>query len=293
MKSFEKMHPLPILVYMLCVMLATMLTLNPIVFAISFVGGWLFCLSIAGIKAAMSSLIFYLPTLIFIAALNPLFAREGVTILFNIGQTAVTLEALLYGVAVGAMLVTMLLWFANLNKIMDSGKSLWLFGKIIPKLTVVISMALRFTPLFIKRLKSAHATQKTLGMFASNNYFVKIKSHLQVFYSVFASAIEGAVDTADSMKARGYGNKHRHDFSLTRFKVFDGMFLIFSVACFAAIVALACFNGFAFSFYPYMDKLFASNITIATYAVCSVMFFAPSVVAIGEEIRWKLMIKKI
>ncbi|MEG1609107.1 MAG: energy-coupling factor transporter transmembrane component T [Clostridia bacterium] len=305
MKVFEKMHPLPIFVYMVAVVTTTMLTLNPIIFAISFVGSWLFCLVIAKPKLAVDGLIFYIPMLILIAFSNPFFSHNGITVLFWVGDRPFTLESLLYGCAIGGMLISILMWLKDYNMVMSSSKSICLFAKVAPKVGLVVSMALRFVPLFVDRLKKVKQTQKTLGLFCSEKYFVNIKNHLQVFFSVFAWAIENAIDTADSMSARGYiGNKknkfkasgthkRRAVFSIFRFGARDALFLSFAIICFGAIIALAICGQLEFSFYPYMTTLYSGAWSAVTYAVCAIMMTMPFFVEVKEMIKWKFLQSKI
>lgn len=282
MHVFEKMHPLPIFVYMVTIVTTTMLTLNPIIFGISFVCSWLFCAVIGRLRLALSGLLFYIPMLALIGFTNPLFSHNGITILFYIGDQQVTLESLLYGFAIGGMLISILLWLKDYSMIMSSDKSLYLFAKVIPKLSLVISMSLRFVPLFVQRLKKVRQTQKTLGLFCSHNYFVKIKSHLQVFFSVFSWAIENAIDTADSMKARGYVGKGRSNFSIFNFGIKDAIFLAFSIICFGAVITLACFGKMEFGFYPYLSDLYSGVWSGVMYAVCAVMMITPFLMEVKE-----------
>lgn len=58
----------------------------------------------------------------------------------------ITLEAILYGVFIGAMLIAVMYWFSCFNYIMTSDKLL-LLGNVSPKISLVISSALRFIPL--------------------------------------------------------------------------------------------------------------------------------------------------
>ncbi len=79
-----------------------------------------------------------LPLLLFSAVLNPLFNHEGATILTYLPDgNPLTLESMLYGVSAAAMMVTVILWFSCYNSVMTSDKFLYLFGRVIPALSLL------------------------------------------------------------------------------------------------------------------------------------------------------------
>lgn len=99
---------------------------------------------------------FILPLMLLTAILNPIFNHKGLTVLFYLKRNPVTLESVAYGAASGVMLGSVLLIFSCFNRIITDDKILYLFGRIIPSLAVVISMALRFVPLFTTQAKKSH-----------------------------------------------------------------------------------------------------------------------------------------
>ena len=46
------------------------------------------------------------------------------------------------------MLASVVLWFSSYNEVMTSDKFVYLFGRVIPALSLVLSMSLRFIPKF-------------------------------------------------------------------------------------------------------------------------------------------------
>ena len=100
------------------------------------------------------------------ALLNPMFNHYGVTPLLYIESSGnwVTLEAMVYGIVLGCVLFIMILWFSCYNQIMTSDKFIYLFGRIIPAMSLMLSMALRFVPHFMAQLKVIRNGQKCVGM---------------------------------------------------------------------------------------------------------------------------------
>ena len=88
------------------------------------------------------------------ALVNPAFNHEGATILTYLPSgNPLTLESILYGAAAAAMLAAVVTWFSCYTAVMTSDKFVYLFGRIIPALSLVLSMTLRFVPKFQAQLQ--------------------------------------------------------------------------------------------------------------------------------------------
>ena len=83
-----------------------------------------------------------------VAAVNPLFSAMGSTELFRIGLRAVYLESLAYGLCMGMLLVSVVLWFSNASHVLTSDKVMGLFGNVAPVIALMLSMAARLVPRF-------------------------------------------------------------------------------------------------------------------------------------------------
>ena len=84
-------------------------------------------------KTAKQSFLFTLPCLTIIAA-TTLFNHYGVTMLYYVESSGnwITLESLVYGIVLGAVMFVVIQWFSCYNKIMTTDKFVYLFGKLIP-----------------------------------------------------------------------------------------------------------------------------------------------------------------
>lgn len=97
------------------------------------------------------------------AVLNPLFNHRGLTILCWLpGGNPLTLEAIAYGIAAAGMLAAAISWFYCLNRVFTTDKFVWLFGRIIPFLSLLVSMTLRFVPQFTARARAVAECQRDL-----------------------------------------------------------------------------------------------------------------------------------
>ena len=163
MGALDRRHPAAVFVYFAGVMAAAMLTLNPALLLVS-IGGGALLLLIRG-AARLSSLLFSLALFAAMTLINPLFNHNGVTVLFVLGDSPVTLEALLYGAASAAMVTAVLMWCRSLSGVLGEDKLLYLFARVSPRIALVVSMALRGAGLFSAQARRVRRSQKGLGLY--------------------------------------------------------------------------------------------------------------------------------
>lgn len=155
-------------------------------------------------------------------AVNVLFNHQGVTILFYFRDNPITLESIAWAIGSCFMLGSVMLWFSCYNAVMSSDKFIYLFGKVIPKLSLIFSMTLRFVPLFTAKLREISAARKgLLSAKEEKGLMPKIKNALAELSILITWALENAADTAASMKSRGYSLPGRTAFSRYRFRTPD------------------------------------------------------------------------
>lgn len=218
--SFNNVHPLINFAYFALVIGIGMFCLHPVILVISVLAALSYTMYLKGVRKLLALIFkFVLPSMLVVALVNAAFNHYGVTpLLYLQSGNSITLEAIVYGVVLAIVLAIMLLWFACYNVIMTSDKFIYLFGKIIPASSLILSMVFRFVPKFAAHLKVVRNGQKSLGRdFSNGSLLHKIKAGLTIFSIMTTWALENAIDTADSMKARGYGLKGRTAFSLYRF----------------------------------------------------------------------------
>lgn len=287
MKAFEKFHPFVLLVYFLAVLLVAMFVWNPILQLIALLGGALFCCMLQGGRAFLKSCGFYALLFCLIAVTNPLFSKSGVTPLFYLLDTPFTKEALCYGVVMACAVVAVLLWCSAYSRVLSSEKFLYLFGKPVPKLALVLSTALRFVPLFTRQMRKVSRAQKAMGLYASGRYIDRVRSLMHVLVGLLAWAMENAMDTAASMQARGYGLRGRTNFSLFHFQLRDGILLSASVAAVAVILYGVGSQAVHYVFYPRLGALPCTPTAVICYTAYGLFTFLPFILEVREAAQWK------
>ncbi len=290
--TFEKYHPIVLMAYFAAILLICMFSVNPVIQLLALLGGGSFCI-LSPQKKSFKGFLAYLILFLLITCTNPLFSHRGATPLFFINGNPVTLEALAYGAGMGVMLTGVLVWCRGYSLVMTSDKFLYLFGKAIPKLSLVLSMALRFIPLFRRQLQKVSRAQKTMGLYSSESYPDRVKSALRVFLAVVGWSVENAMDTGMSMRARGYGLKGRTSFFLFRFTMRDGVLL-----CVMGLLAAVTFVGtgaglLAFDYYPYISPIDCNGASLAIYLAFGIFSFLPVLLELEERIKWNYCVSKI
>lgn len=293
--TFSTYHPIINFLYFVLVIGFSMFVMHPVFLGISMAGGFLYYIYLKGKKAWRITCLFWLPVFLISAAINPLFNHRGMTLLFYLKSgNPITLESIFYGLASGVMIVTVIAWFACYQCVMTSDKFIYLFGKLIPAMSLLLSMILRFVPRFSAQIKKISDAQKCIGRDVTNGRMpAKIKHGLKIFSILVTWALENSLETADSMKSRGYGLRGRTNFSIYRFDARDWMMLagLAIAGCFLALL-LATEQIYVF-YYPMMGINPGKAMAILGYLVYTGLCFLPFTVDVAEDIKWHYLKSKI
>ncbi len=285
--AFADCHPTVNIVFFAFVIAFSMFLMHPICLGISLFSSCLYSVRLQGGKAVRLILFTLLPLSLFTAMLNPLFSHRGVTVLayFPSGNP-LTLESIYYGMAAAAMLACIVCWFSAFNIVMTSDKLVFLFGRLVPSLSLVLSMTLRFVPRFIAKAKEVTAVRKCLGM-TEKSIIAKIKNGAHIVSIMITWALENAVDTADSMKSRGYGVKRRTAFEIYSFSTRDKWLMAWLSFLGVFILAGVQRGAASWNYFPYISggelDLYAISVFTAYLALCT----TPAVFDCLEDRRWK------
>ena len=293
--SFTNYHPIVSLLYFALVIAFSMLLTHPVAQTLALVCAVTYEVSVEGKKSVMFLLKFCLPMVLLTAFINPAFNHEGVTILYYFSSgNPLTLESILYGVGAGIMLVTVLLWFSAFSRVMTSDKFIYLFGKVIPALSLVLSMSLRFVPKFKKQTEIVVEAQRCIGRdISTGSLWQRFKTAVVIFSIMITWALENAIETADSMKSRGYGLKGRTAFSIYRMDDRDKYALIWLGFCGLFLTAGVMLSAFGFRYFPSIRYAALDMTTIPFYTVYFGLCITPVVLNFTEERKWKTIYSKM
>ena len=293
--SFSKYHPFVNLIYFTLTIGFSMTINHPLAQLISLVCAIVYVVSMQGRKSVGFLLKFCLPLMLLTAIINPVFNHEGQTILLYFSNgNPLTLESILYGVSSGCMMITLLLWFSAFSSVMTTDKLIYLFGRIIPALSLVLSMTLRFVPRFKMQMKNVADAQRCIGKDVSSTSLLnRTKTAITIVSVMITWSLENAIETADSMKSRGYGLKGRTAFSVYRFEGRDKYALVWLVFCFLYILAGVLISAFGFRYFPDIKYLNFDISTIPFYIIYFGLCITPVVLNTVEDRKWKTIYSKM
>lgn len=212
------MHPLIPFCYFLSVLAFSMWLTHPLLLGISVLG------AVSLSLALKLKTVKILPVFLLAALVNPLVSHEGVTVLFYLpGGNPCTLESLVYGGKVSLTLMASVGWCIPFHHVMTSEKIHCIFSRVSPTLGLVFSQTLALIPRLLRQGSAIFRVRTGGG---------KLRRAGESFSSLATWALEHAGETAESMKARGYGLSGRTSFTPYRFKARDGqmLFALFALA---------------------------------------------------------------
>jgi energy-coupling factor transport system permease protein len=174
---------------------------HPLVLAavvVATVGGAVFA-GVGGRLLAMAK--FAVPFALLIALVNPFVSRDGLTVIWRFGeippfgQVDITLEAVLYGLLLGARALAMLLAAALLTATVDPDELLRLFRRVSFRSALTAALATRMVPVLARdgrRLAEARRCR------------IDEPGRVAVFRAVASGALDRAADVAATLEVRGY-----------------------------------------------------------------------------------------
>ena len=288
--SFSSYHPIVNFLYFGLVLLFSMCLTHPAYLVISTVSAFIYRGRLKEAKTAVP-LRFVLPMAVLAAVLNPLFNHEGATILGYLKSgNPLTLESMLYGIGAAVMLACVIVWFSCYNEVMTSDKFVYLFGRIIPSLSLILSMTMRFVPRFSAQLKQVRQAQACVGRDLSDGrLWDKLRNALTILSIMISWSLENAIETADSMKSRAYGLPGRTAFSIYSFEERDKYALCWLGFCGIYILCGWMAGQLKFSYYPMVKAAPVSAFSVSFMIIYLALCLTPVAFDVWEEKKCKHM----
>ena len=287
--TFSSYHPIINFLYFGLVLVFSMCFMHPVSLLISLGCAAAYNIDLNGRKAVKFQLAFLLPMMLMAAVINPAFNHEGATILTYLPTgNPLTLESMAYGVAAAVMLASVITWCSCYTAVMTSDKFVYLFGRVIPALSLVLSMTLRFVPKFKAQLHVVSEAQRCVGRDVSNGSMLqRLKNAITILSIMITWSLENAIETADSMKSRGYGLPGRTAFSIYRFDDRDRAALLWLGFCGFYILAGWMAGGLYWRYYPTMKGAALTPFTVSFQLAYLALCLTPVILNGMEDRKWK------
>lgn len=289
--TFSGYHPLINFAFFIGAIVCGMVLMHPLFLSCSLVLSSLYYMTIRGRDGAKFLLRMF-GMFVLLSGINPFFNGYGGTVLFTyLGGRIYTLEALYYGMALAAMAVSVLIWFSCYNTVMTSDKFLYLFGRMIPSISLILTMVLRLVPDYQKKISQVSGARKCVGKSVdTGSRKERVTDGMTILSALTSWALEGAIITADSMRSRGYGCGKRTSFSLYRFDTRDRVLCIIMLVLLGIVVLCGARGGAAASYTPGFFAAAITNGWTAAGAAAYFLFLAiPAAVNIMEDMIWHIL----
>ena len=291
--SFSKLHPAVNLLFFIGAIAFGVLLQHPVyLLAGIFASGvyYLFLNSKKGVK----NFLLMIPIFVFVTLFNPIVNTRGVTVLFTYLDRPYTLEALVYGVAVAATFVLMLLWFGCYGKVLTGDKFTCLFGNLAPSLSLLLVMVFRMIPNLLKKTKQIIGVRNSIGKGTENSSLKdKLNSGMTVIGVLTSWALEGSITTSDSMRSRGYGTSKRTSFTVYRMTKTDWVLTFVMFILLGIVIFFAANGGMNAEFLPERNITPIKGFNIIGFIAYLGYLLIPTTFNIKEVIQWKISESKI
>lgn len=284
--AFSKRHPLVNFIFFMGAIGCTVVIQHPAYIAAGCVCAAAYLMMLS--RKAWKLVLGLIPVFVFISGVNPLFNDYGQRVLFTLFGQPYTLEALLYGMAIAGIFVSMLLWFGCYSRVLTSDKFVALFGGLIPALSLLLVMVLRMIPDLIRKCRQILASRGSIGKGAGadSSPKEKLRDGVSILSALTDWALEGSIITADSMRSRGYGSGKRTNFRLYRMTGTDWALLLFM----GALIGITLTAGGTEAAYTPELSIARPTLGLVTYVI---FLLIPIVMQIKEMIQWHICVSRI
>jgi energy-coupling factor transport system permease protein len=189
---------------------------------------------------------FTLPLVVLVTLVNALVVRDGLTVFARLGELPpfgridLTVEALVFGLVLGARVMVVVMCCALFTAAVDPDEMLRLFRRVSFRSALTAALATRLIPVLARdarRMADARACRPHPG------------PRVAVLRAVATSALDRAIDVAATLEVRGYGAAgaarpvrapwSRHDLAFAAATV-----VIVAVSVVARIVGVADFDAY-------------------------------------------------
>lgn len=230
--GFESCHPAVNFLFFAAVVYGSVAFRHPVFLAISCLCAFAFSMKRNGKRAVIFNLCL-LPLVVCFALYYSSYHHFGVTVLKqNFIGNNLTVESFVYGMVTGLRAAAVCMWLSCLFRVVSSDKVLYLFGRVSPRLSLFLTILLRFIPRIGREARKINLAQKGIGRGSNQgNVFRRLVNCLRIFSMLITWMISALALESDSMRSRGSLLRGRTAFSIYRFDNRDRAFVIALFSC--------------------------------------------------------------
>lgn len=293
----HKLHPFTMVTFVTVVLLLSLIFSNPIYLVALFTAVSAVIIAAGNLKEWQGYLKFSVMMIVLLMFVNVIFVHEGETVLLYgphipvLGKIDITLESLAYAAGMGIRLLVIISAFCLYTYAVNPDKVLKLFGKWGNRSVIIITLSTRLLPLVVKDYQRIIEVQRCRGVkFDNVGLWKRAKNIVPVINVLLLSALDRAMQLAESMYARGYGSKNRTYYIRDSWRPRD--YLILAALLLSVFIGcLVAWLGWAnYTYYPVLTSVSLKETSAAV--VLLVLLMLPAILNWGWE-RCPLLRSKI
>ena len=169
--GFESCHPAVNFLFFAAVIYGSVAFQHPVFLAISCLCAFAFSMKRNGKRAVIFNLCL-LPLVVCFALYYSSYHHFGVTVLKqNFIGNNLTVESFVYGMVTGLRAAAVCMWLSCLFRVVSSDKVLYLFGRVSPRLSLFLTILLRFIPRIGREARKINLAQKGDHIVSAKNIY--------------------------------------------------------------------------------------------------------------------------
>ena len=225
--GFESCHPAVNFLFFAAALYGAVRFDHPVFLAISYVSAFAYSVRRCG-KRAVAVNLFFIPLILVFGLYYSSYHHFGVTVLRqNFIGNNLTVESFVYGLVKGLRFAILCMWLEVIFRVVTSDKVGYLFGRISPRLSLFLTILLRFIPRVGREARKINLARKGIGRGSNQgSLFRRLANCLGIFSMLITWMISALVLESDAMRSRGSLLRGRTAFSIYRFDNRDRAFVI-------------------------------------------------------------------
>lgn len=178
---------------------------------------------------------YIIPLALLIVVINALFNQNGELLLTTIKlpgyAIAIYQETIVFGLAMTIKLVLILAIFVAFNQLIPVEKLMDIFGRYSGSAILMVAISARLIPDLTVRASSISQVQRSRGLTAREGSLVKrIRKLGPLVFNLLRASLQTALQMAEAMQARGYGNGRRNIYCQGKWRTQDWLLLLLTLA---------------------------------------------------------------
>jgi len=284
----HKLHPFTMVAFVIVVLLLSLIFSHPLYLLALFTAVSAVIIAAGNLKEWQGYLKFSVMVIILLMFINVIFVREGETVLLYgpqvpfLGEVDISLESLVYAAGMGIRLLVIISAFCLYTYAVNPDKVLKLFSKWGNRSVIIITLSTRLLPLLIKDYQRIIEVQRCRGVrFEKAALWKRAKNIVPVINILLLSALDRAMQLAESMYARGYGSKNRSYYTRDLWRPRD--YLILAALLLSVVIScLVAWLGWAdYTYYPLLTPVSLKEASTAVLLLVFLML--PAILNWGYE----------